>query len=389
MTARFRCPECKQALCNPNGDDPARGFVLKCPDCGARLVVPPALASLPSPQIEAPASGVADDDPHYNQRRTVVLPAMARSMPWLMSMFMHLGLALIFMFVVMIATPDAPDLAAFPTTFNTGPIDLTPVVDNTPDNTQTPRLRNPGSSGGGSRLPDASPREPLEAAETNVVGPAGIITGLNSNSDPAKLAEVSADSSIFGDTGRGRRGRGDGDGGDGGGPTPGGLPDVVYLIDRSGSMIDTFDRVRHEMLLSVGKIEPDRRFHVVLFSDGRPLEKSPRRMTPASKRAKVDLVEFLKPVRAYGKTDPIPAINRAFDAITRGGSKRATIIYLLTDGVFPDNHAVMATIRRRSLGQRIRINTILYGNRPPIAEKVMMRIAADTGGAYQFISSDE
>jgi len=167
------------------------------------------------------------------------------------------------------------------------------------------------------------------------------------------------------------------------------LPDVVYLIDRSGSMIDTFDTVRREMLLSIAGLAPNRKFHVVLFADGRPVEKSPRGMTPATEAAKVRLVKFLKPVRASGQTDPIPAINRAFDALAKGSAGKVAIIHLLTDGVFPDNDAVLKTIRRRNASGRIQINTILYGNRPPIAEEVMSRIAAENYGKYRFISRDE
>jgi hypothetical protein len=321
-----------------------------------------------------------------------MLPTMAKSMPWLMSMFMHVGLALIFMFVVMIATPEAPDITGFDVNFDPSLVNLPPINDtSSPDpNPLKPKERMPR---GGRRMAGARPQMQLENAETNVVGPSDMLTGLESHNVPTRLAEARSDTSIFGELGvdqGGTDGKGGGPGGPGGGGGGGGGDcDVVYLIDRSGSMIDTFDRVRQEMLLSIAKLKPSVRFHVVLFAEGRPLEKYPRRMTPASQRAKDDLVVYLKPVRPYGKTDPIPAINRAFDVLPSGSAKRATTIYLLTDGVFPDNRAVMDTIRRQSIGRRIRINTILYGNRPPMAERVLKRIAADTGGKYKFISSDE
>ncbi|MCP4377091.1 MAG: VWA domain-containing protein [bacterium] len=166
---------------------------------------------------------------------------------------------------------------------------------------------------------------------------------------------------------------------------------MVYLIDRSGSMIDTFRTVCNEMLQSVRRMTKENRFHVVLFSDGRPLEKSPQRLTRATDKVKVNLVKFLKPISASGRTDPIPAINRAFDVLERkgGAAGRGGVIYLLTDGAFPNNEAVLKTIRRRNSAKRVRINTILHGNRPPIAEKVMARIAANNGGTYRFVSPDE
>ncbi len=154
-------------------------------------------------------------------------------------------------------------------------------------------------------------------------------------------------------------------------------------------MVDTFEAVRREMLRSIAGMRSNRKFHVVLFADGRPIEKSPYAMTPATDKAKLSLVKFIEPVRASGKTDPIQAIERAFDALAKSSAGKVAIIHLLTDGVFPDNDGVLNTIRRRNPGRLIRINTILYGNRPPVAEKVMTRIAAENGGKYRFISRDE
>jgi len=373
MAALFRCPECNHPLHHRHGDKPTKGCVLKCPECGGRLVVPAALASLPQPQIDTPIPATADDGPEEHTVRPAVLPAMARSMPWLMSMCFHVALAMIFMFVAMIAVDETPDIISISpecSVPNDGPAPI--FVSNPSPPVPTPQRPDPGKAGGD--LGNESETRTLEnEMEDDVIGPASL-TGINTDEKPTRLIGPPGVRNIFPPSVH---------------PPHGRLPDVVYLIDRSGSMVDTFDKVRHEMLLSIEGITPNRKFHVVLFADGRPIEKTPRAMTPAKKKAKVALVKFLEPVRASGKTDPIPAINRAFDVLGRGSRGKVAIIHLLTDGVFPDNDAVLKTIRRRNPGGRIKINTILYGNRPPVAEKVMSRIAAENGGKYRFISPDE
>ena len=168
---------------------------------------------------------------------------------------------------------------------------------------------------------------------------------------------------------------------------------VCYVIDRSGSMIDTFDAVRQEMLVSISRMRPIQDFHIILFAEGSPKELEHKRLVSATDRYKEDAAKFLEPVRAEGKTDPVPALNRAFDVLASADitKRQGKLIYLLTDGVFPDNAKVLDAVRKRNGGDKktVLINTYLYGNRPPEAEKVLQAIAAENGGRYKYVSSDE
>ncbi len=70
------------------------------------------------------------------------------------------------------------------------------------------------------------------------------------------------------------------------------------------------------------------------------------------------------------------------------------VVYLLTDGRFPDNKGVLSEIKKLSNrrlpgGDTVKICTFLYGNKPPEAEKVMKQIAKDTGGTYAFVQREE
>ena len=377
MSARFRCPECKQPLRSRHGDNSGKGRVLKCPECGARLAVPPARAWVAHPQIDSPSPAAADDGPDSPHRQDVVLPAMARSMPWIMSVFFHAAVALIFMLVATVLIVEEPEKSGVAP--NVSPRD---AIDVSRSVTQVP-----------SRLVKSNRRPVLDKLRRE--------SKLAEGAAPKDNSKIPLTDEVIGigslsDLGLGQTGTGVEGIGPGGGPgcelfppppPQGGVADVVFLIDRSGSMVDMFDTVRFQILSSVRNMGPTKhRFHVVLFSDGGPIEKTPRRMTPASDKAKLALLKFLDPVRASGKTDPIPAINRAFDVL---GKSKGGVIHLLTDGVFPDNRAVLDAIDRRNAAGRIKINTILYGNRPPLAEKVMSKIARDNKGAYRYVSRDE
>ncbi|MCP4375881.1 MAG: hypothetical protein GY794_06875, partial [bacterium] len=128
MAARFRCPECNRPL-RDHDNDHSGGSVLKCPYCGARMVVPTYLAGAPQPQTDPPTPITPDDAPEMPLHDPVVLPVMARSMPWLVSMCFHVALAMIFMFVAMIIVLDDPPDVGVPAGCSFMPKDMTPIND--------------------------------------------------------------------------------------------------------------------------------------------------------------------------------------------------------------------------------------------------------------------
>lgn len=386
MTSRFQCPECGELLATADGRP---GSVL-CPRCGIKATSPAALSGLPRPQ--PPLRRIPVEHPPEPPRRIEVLPAMARAMPWLFSAFFHLGLAMIFIFIAMVTTIRRPPPTGPAVDFSFS--DPPPAV-TTGLPARRPRndLKLPRKEGG--REAGAPERDIRSDLDRNAGDPMKIIggakVGLEDTDDVRKTGVAFLGIKAGLSDGRGEDGDGDGrERGPGPGPIDGGgVADIVYLIDRSGSMIDSFKRVREELVFSVARLDPRHRFHVILFADGRPLEKRPRAMTPATATHKIALVDFLEPVRSCRQTDPIPAINRAFDVLGGTGGRRGKVIFMLTDGVFPDNELVLATIRGRNARRDVAINTILYGYRPPEAERVMRRIAEENFGQYRYVSPDE
>ena len=65
------------------------------------------------------------------------------------------------------------------------------------------------------------------------------------------------------------------------------------------------------------------------------------------------------------------------------------MIMLLTDGAFEDSSQVLATIDQLNAGKTVRVNTFLYGNRPPEAVETMQKIAQSHNGKYHFVQDGQ
>ncbi len=165
---------------------------------------------------------------------------------------------------------------------------------------------------------------------------------------------------------------------------------IVYLLDRSGSMLDTLDLVRHEVFKSITRLRADQTFHVIFFATGRPMENPPRRLVYATEDHKREAGKYLKTVYAQGRTDPLPAVQRAFQVLARTPNrKRGKAICLLTDGEFPDNELVLKTIRKLNARREVTVHTVLHHFKSPAAVAVLRRIAADSGGKFKYVPPEE
>mgnify|MGYP001235025810 CR=1 FL=1 len=380
MAVDFRCDKCGKLL----SVEAEPGAEVRCPGCNKKVTVPEGLASLPRPKVPPGAEAAAGEGAaggaqgeqaeEAPQESEAVMGVMARIMPWVISVFFHLGLGLIMAFVTLFVIQNKiAKEVVFPDAFS----DVMGVS------------VNPGDMN-----PELKATQQLRRTENKAWAQreANMATDAGETDKRVELIGRGAGGSAGGplaDYGLKR-------GGSGLGPRTGfagivgNAHHIVYVIDRSGSMLRTFDYVRREMIISISRLDQNQQdFHVILFAAGPPIEKEPKRLVPATKEHKQSVARFLNAVRAEGQTNPVPALQRAFQVLQRADARPGKLVYLLTDGVFPNNKQVLETIALGNKDRDILINTYLYGDRPPEAEKVMQQIAKENGGRYRFVPPEE
>lgn len=377
MASEFRCEKCGAMV----RTDAEAGATVRCSNCKRKVPVPAAgvLASRSLAAGELPSAPQGGGEPA--EREPAVFGAMARVMPWVISLLFHVGLGLILMLAAMfVVRQDAVPAEALPRmTLAHGQ--------------RMPRRR--AGRRGPKRLPLRRPPHYRTAAPGGSNKPMPQDPGDTNKAVSLVIGRASRKGSSDGPRGLGRGWRlfGTTDGRDPyGSGDDDGLPaarNIVYVIDRSGSMVETFDTVRAEMLRSIGRLRDDQWFHVILFARGAPMECGARALVPANRRYKEQAALFLDDVNPGGSTHPVAALERAFAVLRRADRRRAgKLIFFLTDGNFPDNAAVLAAARKLNRDREVVIHTYLYGKRPAEAVRVMRKIADESGGIYRYISGE-
>jgi hypothetical protein len=160
---------------------------------------------------------------------------------------------------------------------------------------------------------------------------------------------------------------------------------VAYVCDASGSMIEKMSPLKNELKKAIDVLKPVQGFSVIFFSDPDQKPKAlAQTMLMASPDNKRKAYDFLENVTAAGSTDPIPGLELALKG-------RPQLIYLLTDGDFPDNDAVIKRLKELNKGIGAKINTIAFvSGRDKAAdqsfEKVLKQIADDSHGIFKHVS---
>ncbi len=388
MTVDFRCEKCGKLL----SIDAEPGSSVRCPHCEKKLTVPAALASLPRPQVPPSASSGAAAPPAssaipagpqgldvelFEEEPGSGMAVMGILMPWIMSLLFHAGLGMIMLLVVLVAAKKGgPDIG-------TAEVDTVEV----------PELELAARREKLSENQQKSERN-YSRRKTNIKADTGktkkqvrlIARGGNEGSSEMFGDMPSGGGNFFGDDGPGGAGT---------------MHHVVFVIDRSGSMVGEFGDVKTQMVEYIAKMRPPQDFHVVLFAEGKALENKPKRLVLASDINKEEVVDFLfsPDVIPGGKTTVLPALQRAFAVLKKAdmsNGKRGKLIYLLTDGDFSGggggspykglvgNEAVLKWLQDNNSSKEVHVSALLYGNEKT-AVKVMKTIARENGGKFTLI----
>ncbi len=382
MAVDFRCEHCGKLL----SIDAAPGSDVACPHCSKQVAVPEGLANLPKPQVPggpppvppAQSQGPVDEEEFDEEEEdSQVMTTMAALMPWVLSVFFHAGLFLMMALLVLVigAAQDkkiGEDVFVNSEVFSDDPGGQINPGDSNPEKESAQEMETTSKQWARSESQVVSNADSTDTEMT--------ITGLGGGGAAGGMLAKQGLGS--GGSGAGPKGKFFGHGGN--------AHHIVYLIDRSGSMAmrGTFDAVCREMVMSISELNPVQTFHIILFGDGTTIENPPKSLVDATDDQKEAAAKFLDERRPEGQTDPIPALNRAFDVLSKADrQKRGKIIFLLTDGVFTaDNDVVLQTIKNRNRGQKVHINTYLYGGQQEKeAVDVMQKIAKENGGKFKII----
>jgi hypothetical protein len=153
---------------------------------------------------------------------------------------------------------------------------------------------------------------------------------------------------------------------------------IVYVVDRSGSMLDTFVHVQEELKRSINELRRSQKFHVIFFNTGEPLENPPKRPIAAIKAQKKKFFAFLDNVFPEGSTHPERAMRRALGT-------EPDLIYFLTDGEF--HPSLLPKLDNWNKDRRVRIFTIAFFDQA--GAELLERIAREHGGDFKFVTEDD
>ena len=386
MAIEFRCEKCDELL----SSDAEAGALIRCAHCGKKLRVPEVLGSLPRPQLPTGTSASTGQmppelppDATQPADGDAMMSVMAILMPWVLSIFFHLGLALIMAFLVMIVHKTLPEDVVVPQAVLSDELKQTMAVD---AGSRRPQKRRRRTSAKNYTRRETSIKDTGRTRKRVILG-----GGASSGASQTGFGMTGGGNATFFGTGTG-----------------GGIGTafhIVYVIDRSGSMEagGVFDAVRTELQLSIGRLQDVQNFHIIFFGENKTVENPPRRLVLANDKNKLGVVGFLEGVIADAKgTKAIPALKRAFAVLSRADTRRrGKLVFLLTDGQFHGyegagtkykdlvgNKAVIQWLRDHNGKGEIHVNTYLFGS-DPNAVRTMKTIAAENGGIFKRITGDE
>ena len=159
---------------------------------------------------------------------------------------------------------------------------------------------------------------------------------------------------------------------------------IVYVLDFSGSMLDTLDFLREEVNRSVNALTPEQSFNVVAFSEWvSAIYPELQKPTPEVKK---DLALKMQNIRSSsGPDDMLEPYQKAFEAAFQ---MQPEVIYFLTDGRF-DPRLVDLVTKNLNKDKKVRVNTLGFVINDSISEDQLKELAKKNGGEYKFVSEKD
>ena len=170
---------------------------------------------------------------------------------------------------------------------------------------------------------------------------------------------------------------------------------LVYLVDASGSLIDTLPFVILELKRSIGELSSQQQFTVVFFQGDKALETPPRGLKRANAQTKQKIIKWIDldtgNITPKGLSNPVKALRTAL-------RYRPQLVFILSDNITGrgryeiDQKRLLADVARYNTAGA-KINTIQFLYRDPLEEyglkPTLELISENSGGVYKFLDGRE
>ena len=172
---------------------------------------------------------------------------------------------------------------------------------------------------------------------------------------------------------------------------------IAFLIDASGSLIDTLPFVIDELKNSINKLNEKQRFTVIFFQGNQVIEVPPPGFKRGSGDMKQKVINWIDlsnhNIIPQGKSNPVPALRRAM-------RYQPQLVFLLSDNITGsgayavDQRELLKAIEQANTAST-KICTIQFLYPDPLSQLgldgTMKLIAKENGGidGYKFVSDEE
>ena len=160
---------------------------------------------------------------------------------------------------------------------------------------------------------------------------------------------------------------------------------IAFVCDGSGSMVSKMASLKNELEKAVGGMKVVNEFNVVFFRDAGFAALSDGGLVRATPENKRKALQFLGDMTSTGTTNPIPGLELAF-------RQNPQLVYLLTDGDFPDNAAVVRKVNELNREKKARVNTIAFVSEQDTDREfldVLQQIARENGGTFRHVREND
>ncbi len=331
--------------------------------------------------------------------RLPTAPAVSRwdrLLPWAVSITLNFGFALVAVFILYVVprafSESQTESIIAPSSFedpslSQHPGGAGPAADPTRD--ERDRLNALARSQGWSQS-DAGPNVSQMLGSTNDAP--GIFAGNGASVTPGKGASLSAYGVPSAGAGSGPRSTFYGTGGN--------AVKIVYLIDRTGSLMNFYDpdgaahegTVKAAVVKSVSNLDPRQFFTVLVFTgdlDGGTTVMGPDHLVRADPETKAEILgKFRTTIAEGGATDDTTIFVTAFK---KAFTFKPELIYFFTDGDLSDT--VIEEVRKLNPDHSVHINAIMFNDTDSLEGlgkermKRMDQLAKENGGVAKLVNA--